>query len=55
MSANQAGSQLSCGCSPEETQWCLRWMQDHGDPSGWDQAAEAEYKQAHDAVWAVAS
>jgi hypothetical protein len=54
MSANQTAGQPSCGCPPEETQWCLRWMQDHGDPSGWDQAAEAAYKKAHDEFLAVA-
>ena len=43
----------ACGCSPEETQFCLRWMQDHGAPCEWDKAAEAEYMRALDA-WRLA-
>jgi hypothetical protein len=35
-----------CNCSPQELKFCLRWIEEHGAPSEWSQAAEDEYLTA---------
>lgn len=46
---------LRCGCSDAEMALCFFWMDDHGAPCEWDAKIEADYKEALDALKAVAS
>jgi hypothetical protein len=49
VTTDQSESQTTaspCNCSAQELKFCLRWIDEHGAPCEWTQAAENEYLAA---------